>query len=255
LSRYLPLLAAQGATLVFEVMPSLKALMHTLPAPIQIVGRGEPLPPVDYYCPLLSLPLALKTQLDTIPAQVPYLAAEPERVARWAQRLRALPGLRVGIAWQGNLAVEKLIWARGRSIPLAALEPLARIPGVSLVSLQKGPGSEQLREVAFRDRMIDLGPDFDDGPDALLDTAAVMENLDLVISTDTSIVHLAGALARPTWIALPTPPEWRWLLQRSDSPWYPTMRLFRQPRRGDWESVVAALVEALTPLASKRSKR
>jgi Flp pilus assembly protein TadD len=254
-SRYLPLLAAQGATLVFEVMPSLKALMHTLPAPIQIVGRGEPLPPVDYYCPLVSLPLALKTQLDTIPAQVPYLAAEPERVARWAQRLRALPGLRVGIAWQGSLAVEKLIWARGRSIPLAALEPLAQIPGVSLVVLQKGPGSEQLREVAFRDRMIDLGPDFDDGPDAFLDTAAVIENLDLVISTDTSVVHLAGALARPTWIALPAPPEWRWLLERSDSPWYPTMRLFRQPRRGDWESVVAALVEALTPLASKRSKR
>src|SRR4029077_1567506 len=119
--RYLPLLAARGATVAFEVMPSLKALLRTLPGAIRIVGRGEQLPPVDYYCPLLSLPLAFNTRLDTIPAQVPYLAAEPERIAHWTPRLRSLPGLRVGIAWQGNLAVEKLIWARGRSIPLAVL--------------------------------------------------------------------------------------------------------------------------------------
>jgi tetratricopeptide (TPR) repeat protein len=247
--RYLPLLASQGINIVFEVMPSLKALMRSLPGTIQVIGRGEPIPSVDYHCPLLSLPLAWGTDLATIPAGVPYLEAEPQRVARWAARLQAVSGLRVGISWQGNLVVEQLMWARGRSMPLAELAPLAQIPGVSLVSLQKGPGSEQLRDVTFRDRVLDLGSDLDHGPDAFLDTAAVMAGLDLVISTDTSIAHLAGALARPTWIALPAVAEWRWLLERSDSPWYPTMRLFRQRRRRNWQSVVAALVAALASLA------
>jgi hypothetical protein len=137
-------------------------------------------------------------------------------------------------------------------MPLAELAPLAQVSGVSLVSLQKGPGSEQLRDVSFRDRVLDLGSDLDHGPDAFLDTAAVMAGLDLVISTDTSIAHLAGALARPAWIALPAAAEWRWLLERSDNPWYPTMRLFRQRRRRNWQSVVAALVAAVTPLTCGR---
>jgi tetratricopeptide (TPR) repeat protein len=248
--RYLPLLAAQGASVVFEVMPSLRALLRTLPAAIRLVGRGEPLPPVDFYCPLLSLPLAFKTRLDTIPAQVPYLTAEPQRAASWMQRLRAFPGLRVGVAWQGNLAVEKLIWARGRSIPLAALEPLAQLPGVRLISLQKGPGLEQLRNVPFAERIIDLSADLDRGPDAFLDTAAVMAGLDLVISPDTSVAHLAGALGRPVWTVLTASPEWRWGLERSDSPWYPTMRLFRQTTEGDWNAVVAAIAEALQNLSA-----
>jgi len=248
--RYLPMLEAQRVSVVFEVMPSLKALLRTLPPAIRLVGRGEPLPPVDYYCPLLSLPLAFNTRLDTIPAQVPYLTAETQRTARWMQRLGALPGLRVGIAWQGNLAVEKLIWARGRSIPLAALEPLAQLRRVSLVSLQKGPGLEQLRNVPFAERIIDLSAELDRGPDAFLDTAAVMAGLDLVISSDTAVAHLAGALGRPVWTVLPASPEWRWGLERSDSPWYPTMRLFRQTTDGDWNTVVAAIAEALQNLSS-----
>ena len=248
--RYLPLLAAQGASVVFEVMSSLKALLRSLPPAIRLVGRDEPLPRVDYYCPLLSLPLAFKTRLDTIPAQVPYLTAESERTATWMQRLQALPGLRVGIAWQGNLAVEKLIWARGRSIPLAALEPLAQLPGVRLVSLQKGPGLEQLRNVPFAERIMDLSADLDRGPDAFLDTAAVIAGLDLVISSDTSVAHLAGALGRPVWTVLAASPEWRWGLERSDSPWYPTMRLFRQTTDGDWTAVVAAIAEALQDLSA-----
>jgi hypothetical protein len=251
--RYLPLLAAQGVAVVFEVMPSLKPLLRTLPGAIRLLGRGEPLPPVDYYCPLLSLPLALNTRLDTIPAQVPYLTAEAERIAHWTQRLRALPGLRVGIAWQGNPVVEKLVWARGRSIPLAALEPLARLPEVRLVSLQKGPGHEQLREAAFAQRIVDLGAELDRGADAFLDTAAVMAGLDLVISSDTAVAHLAGALGRPVWVALAASPEWRWGLERGDSPWYPTMRLFRQTADRDWTVVVAAIVEALQVLASQRA--
>jgi tetratricopeptide (TPR) repeat protein len=248
-ARYLPMLIERGAAVVFEVMPQLKVLMRSLPAAIQIVGRGEPLPPVDRHCPLLSLPGALDTQLATIPNTVPYLAAEPARIAIWATYLQRLPGFRVGIAWQGNMQVERLIWARGRSIPLAALAPLAELPGVSLVSLQKGPGAEQLREVAFRDRVVDLGEELDRGQDAFLDTAAVMAGLDLVISSDTAIAHLAGALARPTWVALNASPDWRWLLDRTDSPWYPTMRLFRQSRgsRG-WDTLVADLVTALAGL-------
>ena len=243
--RYLPLLLAQGISVVFEVMPSLKPLLRTLPGVIRLVGRGELLPPVDYHCPLLSLPLALDTRLNTIPAQVPYLTAEPERIVQWKQRLHALPGLRVGIAWQGNPAVEKLIWARGRSIPLAALEPLAYLPGVRLVSLQKGPGVEQLRAVPFAERIVDLSAELDPGPDAFLDTAAVIAGLDLVISSDTSAAHLAGALGLPVWVMLAASPEWRWGLERSDSPWYPTMRLFRQTANGDWTGVVAAIVAAL----------
>jgi tetratricopeptide (TPR) repeat protein len=243
--RYLPLLAARGIAVVFEVMPSLKPLLRTLPGTIHLIGRGEPLPPIDHYCPLLSLPLALNTRLDTIPTHVPYLTAEPGRIAHWMQRLKGLQGLRVGIAWQGNPAVEKLIWARGRSIPLAALEPLAQLPKVSLLSLQKGPGLEQLRNVPFGERVVDLSAELDRGPDAFLDTAAVMAGLDLVISSDTSIAHLAGALGRPVWTLLTASPEWRWGLERRDTPWYPTMRLFRQTTLGDWQAVVAAVVGAL----------
>jgi len=243
--RYLPLLQAQDISVVFEVMPSLRGLLRTLPGAIRLVGRGELLPPIDYHCPLLSLPLALDTRLNTIPAQVPYLTAERERIVQWKQRLRALPGLRVGIAWQGNPAVEKLIWARGRSIPLAALEPLAQLPGVQLVSLQKGPGVEQLRAVPFAERIVDLSAELDPGPDAFLDTAAVMAGLDLVISSDTSVAHLAGALGLPVWVMLAASPEWRWGLERNDSPWYPTMRLFRQTANGDWTGVVPAIVAAL----------
>jgi tetratricopeptide (TPR) repeat protein len=251
--RYLPLLAARGIRVVFEVMPSLKPLLRSLPGAIQLVGRGEPLPPVDYYCPLLSLPLALGTRLETIPAQVPYLKADPERIAHWSRRLRALPGLRVGIAWQGNPAVEKLIWARGRSIPLAALEPLAQLPGVRLISLQKGPGLEQLHNAAFATQILDLSSELDCGPDAFLDTAAAMAGLDLIISSDTSIAHLAGALGHPVWIALAASPEWRWGLERSDSPWYPTMRLFRQSAARNWQDVVAAMVGAIWVFASQRA--
>jgi len=246
--RYLPLLAARGAKIVFEVMPNMKALLRSLPNGVEIYARGEPMPAVDYHCPLLSLPLAFDTQLSMIPRDVPYLSAEPQRVKQWSGRLQALPGLRVGIAWQGNPGVEKLIWAQGRSFPLEKLKPLANLPSVSLVSLQRSAGVEQLRDCTFRDRIVELGADFDHGPDAFLDTAAVMAGLDLVLSSDTSIAHLAGALGRPVWVALGATPDWRWLLERSDSPWYPTMRLFRQSG-GGWNELFAGVAAALAPLA------
>jgi tetratricopeptide (TPR) repeat protein len=249
--RYLPRLVARGATVVFEVMPALKALMGNLPGGLRVLARGEPVPPIDFHCPLLSLPLAFDTDLATIPAEVPYLSADPVRVARWAPRVAGLAGLKVGIAWQGNPGVERLIWAQGRSIPLAALAPLAALPGVNLVSLQKGAGSEQLPEVPFRHRILDLGPEFDGGPDAFVDAAAVMSSLDLVLSSDTSIAHLAGSLGRPVWTLLHTSPDWRWLLGRGDSPWYPTMRLFRQAG-GGWCEVVGAVAAELASLAAER---
>ena len=212
---------------------------------------GDPLPPIDYHCLLLSLPLAFDTELTTIPAEIPYLSADPDRVAHWAPRLADLTGLKVGIAWQGNPDVERLVWARGRSIPIADLAPLAELSGVSLVSLQKGAGAEQLQEVPFRHRVLDLGPEFDGGPNAFLDAASVMSGLDLVISSDTSIVHLAGALGRPVWTLLQASPDWRWLLDRADSPWYPTMRLFRQSG-GGWGDLVGVVAAELAALAAER---
>jgi tetratricopeptide (TPR) repeat protein len=249
--RYLPCLAARGATVFFEVIPALKMLMSSLSGGIRVMARGEPVPPIDYHCPLLSLPLAFDTELASIPAEVPYLAADPERVTHWAPRVAGLAGLKVGIAWQGTPGVERLIWARGRSIPLAALAPLAQLPGVSLVSLQKGAGAEQLQQVPFRHRVLDPGPEFDGGPDAFLDAAAVMSTLDLVVSSDTSIAHLAGSLGRPVWTLLHASPDWRWLLDRADSPWYPTMRLFRQSG-GGWGDVVGAVVAELASLTAER---
>jgi hypothetical protein len=157
-----------------------------------------------------------------------------------------MTGFKVGIAWQGNPKVERQLWARGRSMPLAGLEPLARVPDVTLVSLQKGAGAEQLAAAPFRDRVLDLGEDFDYGADAFLDAAAVISMLDLVITTDTALAHLAGALGRPVWTLLHGSPDWRWLVGREDSPWYPTMRLFRTRSEG-WPEVVRAVVAALPP--------
>jgi hypothetical protein len=153
-----------------------------------------------------------------------------------------LTGFRVGIAWQGDPSYR---WDRDRSIPLRHFAPLGRVAGVRLISLQKGPGMEQLREVSGLFPVIDLGPRLDESAGAFMDTAAAMKNLDLVITSDTAVAHLAGAMGVPVWLALAFAPEWRWLLEREDSPWYPHMRLFRQSRRGDWEGVFARMAGEL----------
>jgi ADP-heptose:LPS heptosyltransferase len=184
----------------------------------------------------MSLPLAFDVAEAGFADATPYLRAEPERVERWRRRIGG-EGLKIGICWQGgpgNLA---------RSFPLAALTEIGRQPGVRLISLQKGAGSEQLEGCSIP--VETLGEDHDAGPDAFLDTAAVMEVVDLVICCDTSLAHLAGALARPVWVALKFAPDWRYLTGRDDSPWYPTMRLFRQDRPGDWQSVFAKMGAAL----------
>jgi hypothetical protein len=188
---------------------------------------------------LLSLPDIFGTTLPTIPAAVPYLRAEAILVEHWKKELAPLDGFRIGIAWQGN---SQHAGDRYRSFPLIYFEPLARIDGVKLVSLQKGPGTEQLQG---RFPILDLG-DRLDAAGAFLDTAAIMMNLDLVITVDSAVAHLAGALAIPVLVALSIAPDWRWLLERADSPWYPTMRLFRQQRFGDWSNVFERIHEELT---------
>jgi hypothetical protein len=186
---------------------------------------------------MLDVPRIFGTTRETVPAEVPYLAAEAALVEAWRSQLAGLDGFRIGIAWQGNPAYRGDL---ARSIPLAHFAALARVPGVRLVSLQKGPGTEQLAEARGRFEVLDLGDRLDAaGP--FLDTAAVMRNLDLVVTSDTVAAHLAGALGVPVWVALSTASDWRWLLDRDDSPWYPTMRLFRQRRPGDWDEVFARI--------------
>jgi hypothetical protein len=245
-SRYVSLLQAQARRVIFEAPQPLLAILSSLGRGVQLVGHGEQIEGFDYHCPLMSLPAAFGTELATIPAAVPYLRAEPRAVERWAEKLRPVSGLRIGIAWQGNPVPERS-WARGRSVPLEFFRPLASSEQITLVSLQKGPGVEQLSEVDFGARLIVLGDELDSGGDAFVDTAAVMANLDLIITSDTAIPHLAGALGVPVWLVLQAVPSWHWLLERNDSPWYPTMRLFRQPRPGDWRAVFAEVGAALEP--------
>jgi hypothetical protein len=186
----------------------------------------------------------------TIPRTVPYLFPDPDRVERWRQPIQGLPGLKVGIGWQGNPAFRADSF---RSFPLTLFAPLAQIPGVTLVSLQKGPGEEQIEQ--NRDQIpLHLLPDLDkDG--AFVDTSAVMQHLDLMIVPDTSLAHLAGALGRPVWILLWTGCDWRWLHERCDSPWYPTARLFRQRSLGDWSSVIHEVASALRSEATAAPAR
>jgi hypothetical protein len=194
----------------------------------------------------MSLPSILGTTLDSIPSDVPYLAAEPEAVARWRTRIGDR-GFRVGIVWQGNPRRRE---DRGRSIRLEHYLPLASVPGVRLISLQKDDGAEQLP--AESPNVETLGADFDAGPDGFIDTAAAMMSLDLVISSDTAVAHLAGALGVPVWVALRAVPDWRWMTAGADCPWYPTMRLFRQTVRDDWAPVFAAMRDALAARAAGR---
>jgi tetratricopeptide (TPR) repeat protein len=230
--RYAPLLVERGAKVVFYVPRSLCVLLSGLGPGIRMIAETDSLPEFDRHSPLLSLPFALGTTAETIPAAIPYVFAEPARVRRWREKLGG-DGFKIGIAWQGS----RLPIDVGRSFPVTLFHQISRIPGVRLISLQKGYGCEQLDSLPDEMRVEILGADFDNGPDAFLDTAAVMECLDLIITSDTSIAHLAGALGRPTWVALKHVPEWRWMLERDDSPWYPGHRLFRQMQRGQWEGV------------------
>jgi tetratricopeptide (TPR) repeat protein len=238
--RYAPLIRGAGR-IILQVPALLVDLLRTLPGPVQMPGLlqviaagGRP-PRFDLHCPLLSLPARFGSTLETVPRAVPYLHVPSEAVARWRARLGEA-GRKIGICWQGNPAVRI---DRERSVPLAEFAPLAAVPGVRLISLQKTHGLEQLADLPAIET---LGAD---GPDSFVDTAAAMQCLDLVVTSDTAVAHLAGALARPVWLATSFVPDWRWGLAGEACAWYPTMRLFRQPRRGDWRSVFEAMAAAL----------
>ncbi|MDB5440442.1 MAG: repeat-containing protein [Caulobacteraceae bacterium] len=234
--RYLSLARARGAHVVLVCPPILRRLISTTDPEIEIIGPAQPVPRFDYHLPLLSFPHAFGDRMETIPGAIPYLAAEPERVASWRNRLGG-HGYRIGVAWKGSAAGALL----GKAFPVALLKNIAALPGVRLINLQTAEGREELDKLPPGMVVEQLGEEFDAGPDAFLDTAAVMESLDLVITTDTAVAHLAGALGRPTWVALKHVPDWRWMLDRHDTPWYPTMRLYRQAAIEDWSGVFEAM--------------
>jgi tetratricopeptide (TPR) repeat protein len=253
--RYAKLAEARGARVTLSVQDSLVRLLQTLGPTIEVRGSTSQPGDGDFQIALLSMPRAFGTDLANIPADVPYLRAEPERVRKWNDKI-GYSGFKVGICWQGE---KSGIIDVGRSFPLAHFERLSKIPDVRLISLQKNAGVEQLHALPYGMVVETLGDEFDAGPDAFLDTAAVMENLDLVIASDTAIAHLAGALGRPVWVALKYVPDWRWLLDRAETPWYPSMRLFRQKSQGDWRGAFADIeaelvkrLEAGSTLAAPR---
>ena len=251
--RYAPQVRRRVGWVVVECQKELLKLLSRCLGIDRLVARGSALPAFDVQAPLLSLPGILRTDLNTVPGHVPYVFADRDHVSRWREELNRLQGTKIGIAWQGN---QTHFHDRRRSIPLKAFAQLARVPGVRLVSLQKGPGIEQLRDLRDGFGLLDLGGRLDD----FMDTAAIMKNLDLVITADTAVAHLAGSLGVPVWVALATVSDWRWLLGREDSPWYPTMRLFRQERSGDWDQVFGRMAQAISTgapdsIGSPRSAR
>jgi tetratricopeptide (TPR) repeat protein len=250
--RYVPLLLRRGAEVTLEVQPELIRLLelsmgdprlHIVPRARSFPGV-EGLPDSDYCAPLMSLPLFFGTSIESIPAEVPYLRGDPERRAWWVERLSALPGARVGLVWAGRPSnTQDYV----RSITLDSLAPLADIAGISFVSLQTGEAASQAAALPRGMTFYDFTAELQD----LADTAALISALDLVISVDTAVAHLAGALAKPVWMMNRRQGDWRWMIDREDSPWYPSLRLFRQPRHGDWDSVIADVARALQFFAAR----
>ncbi len=243
--RYARLVQQRGARVVVTCEKSLVRLFQRCTGIDQVVPKGTALPSFDFHSPLLSIPGVFRTRLSTIPADVPYLHVDVASAAAWRQELAAFPGFKIGIAWQGSSHHKDN--AR-RNIRLENFAPVAALTGVRLYSLQVGPGTEQISDAPFR--LTPLGERFSD----FADSAAAVSALDLVITVDTATAHLAGALGVPVWVALPFAPDWRWLLERAESPWYPSMRLFRQKAWGNWHDVLARLTaEVQKKLAATHS--
>lgn len=237
--RYAPMAAERGARVVVRCAPELCGLFAGTPGIAAVVPRDGRPPPFDVHCPLPSLARVFGTSLESIPARVPYVHADAAKSAAWKARLAGNAAERkVGLVWASQ---SKHRTAAAKSVPVEALAPLAGIAGVRYYSLQKGEAARQAARLPAGMRIVDLGGDLAD----FSDTAAVVGHLDLVISVDTAVAHLAGAMARPAWTLLKAVPDWRWLLERSDCPWYPTMRLFRQRRHGNWSEVIAQVAQAL----------
>jgi tetratricopeptide (TPR) repeat protein len=238
--RYAPLLAGQGGRVVLQCQPELVRLLRRMPGIERVVSTDELPPDFDVHCPLLSVPGLVNTMPETIPASVPYLSADEAQAEQWRARIaaqaRADTKLKVGLSWGGRPLPDP-----GRSVPLSALAPLAEVSGVWFISLQKGDAAKEADAPPAGMRLANWTQDLLD----FSDTAALIANLDLVITIDSAVAHLAGAMGKPVMLMLPFSADWRWMLGRSDSPWYPTMRLFRQTRAGDWSTCINQIAQAL----------
>jgi len=240
--RYVPLIAQRGAKVIVDSQKELTSLLQNVDSIDAVFSRGDKLPEFDLHCPLMSLPRIFDTTLDNIPLQTPYLKADDLLVRKWSQRLQGdASRLKVGLVWSGGGFPPK------KSTSLDKFSSFKEIEKITFYSLQKGPSAEQTKYLQRDFRCID----YTDGLHDFSETAALIANLDLVISVDTAVAHLAGALGKPVWVLLPFVPDWRWLLNRDDSPWYPTMRLFRQPSLGDWVSVIVKVKDELMKLLDK----
>jgi tetratricopeptide (TPR) repeat protein len=236
--RYAPLVAARGARVILEVQEPLRELTRTLFGPVEVVSCGDALPEFDLHCPLLSLPLAFSTRLATIPSETPYLRADSQAATAWDTRLGSSGRCRIGLAWSGRPTHKN---DRNRSVPLKSMMPVLEGIDATFVSLQRDVRSADADLLQGQSGILHFGDELK----SFADTAALIANLDLIISVDTSIAHLAGALAKPVWVLLPYIPDWRWLLDRDDTPWYPTARLYRQDETRRWERVIARVHAAL----------
>ena len=237
-ARYVPVLAAGGPKqIVLEVQSELTALLARLDGGATVIARGDAVPPFDVHCPLGSLPLAMGTDVSSVPAPIPYLSADDVALAKWSARLDALKRPRVALAWAGSASHYN---DRNRSIPFARLAPLLSLPA-SFISIQRELRGDDAERLAAEQRMAHVGDELEN----FTDTAAVMALCDLVISADTAVAHLAGAMGRPLWVLIPFAPDWRWSLEGETSPWYPAARLFRQNALGDWDAAIARVADAL----------
>ncbi len=244
--RYAPLLAARGATVILEVQRQLVRLLSRIAGATAVLANNEPVPRHDFHCPLLSLPLACATAPDTIPAEIPYIAPAAADIASWRARLPQRRPL-VGLVWSGERLHDNDL---NRSMPLATLAPLLDLPDVAFVSLQHEVREADAAFLQSRRDVVQIGAKFRE----FADTAAALGALDAVISVDTAVAHLAGAMGKPLFLLLPFAADFRWLRERADSPWYPTARLFRQPKFGEWDSVVKELQRALAQFGTRRGR-
>jgi hypothetical protein len=256
-ARYLKILKEQGAYVIFAPQAALKEFAKQIPYVDEIVLSHNAALLCDYHAPLMSLPLLCNTTLETIPADIPYLRASPALVELWKPIFDALPRdlYRVGICWHGNSQYKELSLRRAvtqKSCPLSLFAELATVPNVQLFSLQKVSGMHEIAELDDAGFLTIFSDDIDTINGRFMDTAAIITQLDLVVTVDTAIAHLAAALGIETWVLLPEPADWRWMLTRTDSPWYPTMRLFRQTTRGDWEGLMREVTVALAARLEKK---
>jgi tetratricopeptide (TPR) repeat protein len=242
-ARYVPMVARRGGKIVIACTAAQAGVMRQLEGVIATSVSSEASPPHDLFLPMMSLPRIFGTTLETIPRDVPYLQADPQRIQAWRERLSAYSGMKIGLVWNGKEDPDPL-----RSIAFGELAPLAAITGIQYFGLQVGPAAQDAKKAAAWMNIVDLSEDVMD----FGETAACMMNLDLLLTIDTAAAHLAGALGRPTWTMVPFSPDWRWLLDREDSPWYPTMRLFRQTRRKVWGDVVERVAIALRDFMNAR---